>query len=543
MSTQRGNCAKCEKKISSEFRKLKIEIYLGSMKIDPGDIKTPCLEVCANCRRTLSRMDEKERGKLQVVAEKCVDKNMQTERQFLPLVDRGTQTTPLQEEFMEKDPWGARPQKKPRHEMAKIAECLSYWQEHLSDGDFQSKIRAILNNQKFRDDFIDVLPQTIAFEKTLKKLREKHAEIFLEISYLLHSLCGIGQRLMQDVVRNHIFKKLQPLLYINPIVPISQITEKRQHFTEEILKGSLGFRSMTSNDTVGVIGNVQKILEWYLRFQGTGEIYLTPNDLMYTILYCDAYPFFKNSKNCNSQGSVQLRIVSNCGIVDVLPVARWFGEDTYKFTSFYARKVHEQFKDLEIEFGGKKVKVKRTLLSDGKSRREESGKSAATSLYGLPEAPVRKDQYSDMTIIAPILSTAQRTNYFAQKWQQLGIKPSVSFLLSSFFFLLLNFFFFKKNQSAFERSSKGESGRENFTGVDMHEWFLGHLHAILNSQARFVLSMYQMALRIGNQDDFLQDLKAARVCRKLIEKPIMKIKFDERGWIESNFKELNRKKK
>jgi len=280
--------------------------------------------------------------------------------------------------------------------------------------------------------------------------------------------------------------------------------------------------------------DVKSVIEWYLTLPGTQGVYKAPNGILPVTYYLDGYPFHEYSKGKKKQASIQLRILSPHDIMDVIPIARWFGGDSYDEAAHLAARVHSQFRDLRVKMPGRKdpVVIERTLVSDGCERREESGKSSACSNFPCPEAPLPKKAYEDLSLVIPILSTAKRTNQYAELWEkgEWGGKKHKSKS--------------KAVQKKFLLFSLGESGRRNLAEVDMKDWFIGALHAVLNSQAGFILGCFKAARKRGKGSEFLQRLDVAKVCRNI--KPhygSVKIKFDERGLLKPNILFLLKKDK
>jgi len=259
------------------------------------------------------------------------------------------------------------------HAFPKISKVVQYWKNHLPPVEFQSKILAVLNNRDYLPDFNQVLPTSIAFKKCLKKVADAHQDLIDEVNLMMSITCGISQKKMQDL-RLQLFSRFLPIFHFNPISPVYRITDLRRAKTEKLLRETLGFTSIVREGKVAVVGCVEKIINYLLSQAGSSQVYLFPKNVIPLLLYTDAYPFFRFSENCNSQTSIQLKLLTPHKFCDVFPLCRWFGDDDPDSTQLFLPLVFSQFDDLAIVHKGQKKLVKKILISDGKNRRGQSTK-------------------------------------------------------------------------------------------------------------------------------------------------------------------------
>jgi len=242
----------------------------------------------------------------------------------------------------------------------------------LGEKNLLQKLSGLLGDKDLRPYVISATLSSDAFFYVMKEVERKHKELFKEMSFLLQTLCGISQKKMQNIVRLSIFSKLKAILFFNPIASHVEISLVKEQKVNHLL-GLLGFRIIVEDGKMAIVGDIGKIIEWYLRLPGTQGVYKYPNKKVHIVLYPDAHPFFQYTPGEKSQTSVQMRILSEHKVVDVLPVARWFGGDGYKDSARFAKHIYPQTKNLKI-FND--VEVQRTMLADGAARR-----SSFFSLY------------------------------------------------------------------------------------------------------------------------------------------------------------------
>jgi len=259
--------------------------------------------------------------------------------------------------------------KKRKASLPPISKAVKFWHEKLEDQPFQKKLRSILNNRDYYDDFCDVLPHSKLFPRVMKQLYKKHEDLFDEITLLLSLMGGIGQKKMRDTIRGSIFEKMVPFFHFNPISPLNRMAKLRSNTIRGLLEDKLGYRIEKTQGQVCIVGNAKAVLEFLLNHPGSEGVYQSPHDKVGVLAYIDSYPFFKFSENCNQQTSVQIQILSPHSLYDVFPLCRWFGSDDHSSTSIHGPLALSQFAGLSIEQEGKKKDVLPRLISDGKNRR------------------------------------------------------------------------------------------------------------------------------------------------------------------------------
>jgi len=429
-------CLKCNSikypRVKTRYHKISVSVSCGNLAIDPTFLLSPnSLYLCHNCYNIAYQDPYCPGGKEEALELSCEEASSSAS----PTQAASEPQTITLFHFRSLDPEAPRKKQK----LASIHTTVLKHHRTLPDHAFQHKIAPLFSNPRYFDDFVDVISKSPFFPHLMKSLFREHESIFQEISLLLSLFGGFGQKKMKNVIRNGIFIKMVPFFHFNPICTADKILDKRREMLDSVLYEKLGYCVLEKEGRICIVGNLNKILLFLLEHPGTKGVYQFPKGVGKILLYADAHPYFRFSDFCNSQASIQLQILSPHHICDIWTICRWFGDDDYEFDSLFGPAVYSQFNNCYLSIEGQSVDFSPINVSDGKTRRSfsfflaffrslasekkkkkkkkgDSGKSSACSSYGLPEGPLRKEQYSDFSIISKVISTAERTNAFADVW-------------------------------------------------------------------------------------------------------------------------------
>jgi len=207
----RSPCLRCKKGITGRKRPIEIILFLEGKRIKTEDIfSEPAL--CEGCRAQLLRNS---------TISQNLDSACQTESQVRSIgsqTDAEIPTTALGKRRMSFDKGNTTsevPFKLPKvGRNPTLVECAREWEKEGAEV-LERELEGLLGHHSISKRAGAVVLKTKAFEVGMKKGLEENKELFTRVSFLLHSLGGIGQRKMQDIIRNSIFQLLVPLLKIN----------------------------------------------------------------------------------------------------------------------------------------------------------------------------------------------------------------------------------------------------------------------------------------------------------------------------------------
>eukprot|EP00733_Pompholyxophrys_punicea_P001133 Pompholyxophrys_punicea_v1_NODE_498_length_1832_cov_7.698368.p1 type:complete len:472 gc:universal NODE_498_length_1832_cov_7.698368:347-1762(+) len=367
------------------------------------------------------------------------------------------------------------------------AQCLKR-QKILPKEDFQKELNLILNSVNLKPDLFDCLNFSHLFKEYMKSLEVKHAPVFCRIALDLHNLLGLSYEAIDLLCRRYIFKDLSQIFNIEFIIPKKKLIQVNQE-QQNLLETELGYCFDESGQMY--YADPSRLLSWILKIR-TG-VYNFPKKLGLLIIYVDGYPLFSWSLNGIMQTSVQVRIIGAEGLMDIFSLARWFGDDVDK--PDLAKIIFRKLDLLVIN----NVIFKVLWLFDGKARRFFLGKGAATSDYGIPEGPLLRSQFVDLSLICNLVSTSERTNKIAEEYlSALNLKK------------VQDTENFRRN---FTRENFSDSGRENLLRADVEDVFPGCLHYCLNVINFICGILATFSQKLGCFELFIQSMQAGKFTR------------------------------
>lgn len=311
-------------------------------------------------------------------------------------------------------------------------------------------------------------------------LQSKH-DAFLEFCCGIVGTFGMGQREVQDTLRNKWGKKLSDAIGINPILSKDEIFTKLNSTRAELLE-KLGLEFNQFGEVVVGYIDIEKHITLFLSQSGVQNAIATPNNSLIIYDYTDGFPWLKWSRHFQGETSVRIKLVEPHNLLStVLTVALWLGSDDYNTVKQCASQVYKQLSSLKFlqhPITGQQISIIRRSCGDGKERRSSTGNSSAKSTYPIPEAPEQQCQLGDMKIECPEpIWTVEDTELYEQQWEStLGDKPPS-----------------KEKRREFAKRNLGNMGRRNLTGSPLSSYYPGTAHLGFRSAETVCLRIAKVA--------------------------------------------------
>ena len=303
-------------------------------------------------------------------------------------------------------------------------------------------------------------------EKLMPLVLEKYQEHFVEFaSGIVGSFC-LGQKQLQDVLRNRWGKYLAGVLGVNIIPPkalvVANLKKKKQELTQLI-----GLEFKVHGDVVIAKVNVAKYLEYLLSSPAVQFENIAPMNKMIFYQFTDLAPWLKWSRYFTGITTTRIKVVECQNLSRlVITAGVYLGSDDYET-------IKECFGELYKEYGRLKeihppncdgpVKVFYRSCADGKQRRVDSGNSSSRSTFPIPDSPEHTSLLGNMLVIsnAPVW-THEDSKDMKQKYEKVvEINPV--------------------ERSEFAKNNLGNQGRENLTACDLNNYFPGTMHLAIRS--------------------------------------------------------------
>ena len=266
-------------------------------------------------------------------------------------------------------------------------------------------VEIVQNNLPHSCDWIiEFANGTLFKDAIMPKVFQREYRAFEEFSCGMVGAFGIGQKEVQDILRNKWGKKLETVIGINPILSKDKIFGKLNHQRQELLE-KIGLEFNQFGELVVGYVDFEKYITLFLSQVGTRSAIITPQNNMIVMDYTDGFPWLKWSRHFTGETSVRVKLVEPYNLMStVLTVALWLGNDDYDTVRKCAEPVFRKLKDLKLikhPISGKEITILRRSCGDGKERRSSTGNSSAKSSYPIPECPEHQSQLGDMKLVCP----------------------------------------------------------------------------------------------------------------------------------------------
>lgn len=330
-------------------------------------------------------------------------------------------------------------------------------------------VKFVLSNQKLLcKGLLEAENGKIFREKLMPLVLEKYHENFVEFaSGIVGSFC-LGQKQLQDVLRNTWGKYLATVLGVNIIPPKAQVVEnlkkKKQELTELI-----GLHFEVHGDVVVAKVNVAKYLEYLLSRPNVQIQQIAPKNKILYYQFTDLAPWLRWSRYFTGITTSRVKVVE-CQNLNrlVITAGVYLGSDDYDTVKECFGKLYEEYSSLEeihLPNCESPVKVFYRSCADGKQRRVDSGNSSSRSTFPIPDSPEHTSLLGNMRVIStgPVW-THQDSRDMEQKYNRLNEKTPVPV-----------------SRSDFAKNNLGNQGRVNLTTCDMQNYFPGTMHLAIRS--------------------------------------------------------------
>lgn len=309
-----------------------------------------------------------------------------------------------------------------------------------------------------------------AFRETLMPMvYEGNKDVFREFAGGVVSSFGVGQKGLQDVLRNTWGKHLSELLGINVIPPKNEVVSSMNIKKKELAE-KVGLTFERHGDLVVGYVDPKLYLEYFLSRPGTQLSIETPRGAVIIFAYTDLAPFLKWSRNFNGLTSLRVKVVEPYNLQStVLSLAYYLDKDSYDNTLKAFSGVYNKLSTLKSichEPTNSNLDVHYRCVGDGKERRSPTGHSTARSCYPVCDAPEHSSQLGDMTVVSdkPEWSVADSKQSQVDYKNWLGGRKNNN-----------------NNKNTFAASHLGCQGRINLSCCDMENYYPGTLHLAMRS--------------------------------------------------------------
>ena len=293
---------------------------------------------------------------------------------------------------------------------------------------------------------------------------EKYKENFIEFaSGIVGSFC-LGQKQLQDILRNTWGKYLTSVLGVNVIPPKYLIVENLKKKKNELTK-LIGLQFEVHDDVVVAKVNVSKYLEYLLSRPAVQISEIAPQNKILMYQFTDLAPWLKWSRHFTGITTSRLKVVECHNLSRlVITAGVYLGPDDYDTIRECFGELYQEYSELNkihIPCCETPVEVLYRSCGDGKQRRVDTGNSSSRSTFPIPDAPEHNSLLGNMLVIStnPVW-TCEDSRDMEKKWLLEGNGTT---------------------RSEFARSNLGNQGRENITACDMQNYFPGTMHLAIRS--------------------------------------------------------------
>ncbi len=293
---------------------------------------------------------------------------------------------------------------------------------------------------------------------------EKYKANFVEFASGIVGSFSLGQKQLQDVLRNTWGKHLFFVLGVNVIPPKALIVESLKKKKLELTQ-LIGLEFEVHDEIVVAKVNVTKYLEYLLSRPAIQISEIAPKDKILIYQFTDMAPWLKCSRYFTGITTTRLKVV-DCHNLNRLTITAgvYLGPDDYTTIKKCFGQVYQEYKQLseiKIPQCQNPTKVFYRSCADGKQRRIDTGNSSSRSTYPIPDAPEHSTLLGNMMVIStgPVW-TVEDTEKIEQEWNE--VKPPTT-------------------RSDFARNNLGNQGRVNLTCCNMQNYFPGAMHLAIRS--------------------------------------------------------------
>lgn len=312
--------------------------------------------------------------------------------------------------------------------------------------------------------------QSLFKEILMPMVYQKHFKSFIDFSCGLVGSLGISQRDMQDILRNKWGRTIAEVLGINIFPPKDDVVKclraKKEELADQV---GLNFEEKSNGIVVATV-NVAKYLEYLLSRPGIQNAITFPKKAMIIYQFTDLAPWLKWSRFSNAITTSRIKVVDPYNLQSlIITCGAYLGQDDYETLSLCFKGLYDQILDtdaVELPHEEEPIKMHVRSTADGKQRRLDTGNSTAKSTYPICDAPEHCKQLGDMTLVSSGPEwTVQDTKELATRYRVwLNGKTDNA-----------------QNRREFAKLNLGNMGRENLTGVDMKDYFIGGVHLAFRS--------------------------------------------------------------
>ena len=326
-------------------------------------------------------------------------------------------------------------------------------------------VKFILNNKKLLCEAVLEAENGKLFREGLMPLvYEKYKANMVEFASGIVGSFSLGQKQLQDVLRNTWGKYLSSVLGVNVIPPKALIVESLKKKKQELTQ-LIGLEFEVFDELVVAKVNVAKYLEYLLSRPAINISEIAPKDKILLYQFTDMAPWLKWSRYFTGIITTRLKIVE-CRNLNRLTITAgvYLGPDDYAtikkcFGGVYQE--YRQLNEIHIPQCQNPTKVFYRSCADGKQRRVDTGNSSSRSTYPIPDAPEHSTLLGNMMVIStgPVW-TVEDSEKKEQEWNKIQTPTT---------------------RSDFARNNLGNQGRVNLTCCDMQNYYPGVMHLAIRS--------------------------------------------------------------
>lgn len=326
----------------------------------------------------------------------------------------------------------------------------------------------LANKHLLSKAFLEAESGKIFREELMPLVFEKYQDNFVEFACgIVGSFC-LGQKQLQDVLRNTWGKYIASVLGVNIIPPkaviVNKLKQKKQELTELI-----GLHFEVHEDLVVAKINVSKYLEYLMSRPSVQISEIAPKNKMLVYQFTDLAPWLKWSRYFTAITTSRLKVVECHNLHRlVITAGVYLGPDDYDtirqcFGSLYQE--YANAREIVLPHCESPVQVLPRSCADGKQRRVDTGSSSSRSTYPIPDAPEHISLLGNMSVICtePVW-TFKDTQDLEEKWLQEQSTDTG-----------------KQTRSEFAKNNLGNQGRLNTTTFDLKNYFPGSMHLAIRS--------------------------------------------------------------
>ena len=137
---------------------------------------------------------------------------------------------------------------------------------------------------------------------------DKFRDALLKMNTGLVSSFAIGHKQYQDIVRNHLGKKLCEVTGLNPFLPKDTVVQELNK-AKELLSREVGLQFLRNGNIVAAYTDVAKHIQFLLQQPGVQDALSFPRDAIIIYDYLDEFCYMGWSQFYSGETSIQIKIV------------------------------------------------------------------------------------------------------------------------------------------------------------------------------------------------------------------------------------------